>query len=182
GRGWEEGEGRRGGDGAGMAGGRLRAVPLVSINIPCFNQLPLARRAVECILAQSFSDIEVILHDDGASDEYREYVESLGDSRVRYQRNRARLGAMWNMFAAMESGRGKYTMSSHEDDLMATGYIAAAVDVLENHPTCGFVACDLGEFDEEPSADDLRRPALEPAFERFANGADFVRGILRGVE
>ena len=157
-------------------------MPIVSINVPCYNQLPLARRAVECLLAQSFTDIEVILHDDGASDEYREYVDSLRDPRVRYQRNRERLGAMWNMFAAMESGRGKYTMSFHEDDLMGTEYIAAAVDILEKHHTCGFVACDLREFEKEPSADDLRRPAPQPAFELFDSGSEFVRGILRGVE
>jgi glycosyltransferase involved in cell wall biosynthesis len=157
-------------------------VPLVSINVPCYNQLPLARRAVDCILAQSFTDIEVILHDDGGSDAYRDYVDSLRDSRVRYQRNRQRLGAMLNMFAAIESGRGKYTMAFHEDDLIGTEYIAAAVGVLEGHRRCGFVACDLKEFEEEPSAEQLNRPAPEPAVEVFANGADFVRGILRGVE
>jgi glycosyltransferase involved in cell wall biosynthesis len=157
-------------------------VPLVSINIPCYKQLPLARRAVECALAQSLTDIEVILHDDGASDDYQEYVESLRDPRVRYQRNRERLGAMRNMFAALESGRGKYTMSFHEDDLMAADYLAAAVGVLEQHPTCGFVACELREFEEEPPADDLRRPVPQPAVELFVKGVDFVRGILRGVE
>jgi glycosyltransferase involved in cell wall biosynthesis len=157
-------------------------MPLVSINIPCYNQLPLARRAVECLLAQSFTDIEVILHDDGASDEYQRYVESLGDPRVRYQRNRERLGAMKNIFAALESGRGVYTMAFHEDDLLGADYIAAAVGVLESHATCGFVACDLREFVDEPPPDQLARPVPQPAFELFATGADFVRGILRGVE
>jgi glycosyltransferase involved in cell wall biosynthesis len=157
-------------------------VPLVSINLPCYKQLPLARRAVESLLAQSFEDIEVILHDDGGSDEYREYVESLGDSRVRYERNRERLGAMYNMFAAMEGGRGKYTMSFHEDDLLSAGYIRAAVSVLEDHPTCGFVACDLTEFEDEPSAEQLNRLNPRPNAELFATGADFVRGILRGTE
>jgi hypothetical protein len=157
-------------------------VPLVSINIPCYNQLPLARRAVECVLAQSFTNIEVILHDDGASIEYERYVESLHDSRVRYQRNGERLGAMRNMFAAIESGRGKYTMSFHEDDLLGSEYIAAAVAILEGHPTCGLVACDLREFEQEPSVDELTKPAPQPAFDMFGSGAEFVRGILRGVE
>jgi glycosyltransferase involved in cell wall biosynthesis len=157
-------------------------VPLVSINIPCYNQLPLARRAVESALAQSFTDIEVILHDDAGSDEYERYVESVRDPRLHYHRNRERLGAMRNMFAALESGRGKYTMAFHEDDLLGTEYIAAAVGVLESHPSCGFVACDLREFDTEPSAEDLSRPAPKPAFEMFANSTDFVRGILRGIE
>ena len=160
----------------------IRAVPLVSINVPCYKQLPLARRAVESLLAQSFEDIEVILHDDGASDEYRDYVESLADSRVRYERNHERLGAMRNMFAAMEAGRGKYTMAFHEDDLLSVGYIAAAVGVLEDHPTCGFAACDLREFEDEPSAEQLNQVSPQPNVELFPTGTDFVRGILRGVE
>jgi glycosyltransferase involved in cell wall biosynthesis len=157
-------------------------VPLVSINIPCYNQLPLARKAVESALAQSFTDIEIILHDDGASDEYSSYVESLRDPRVIYRRNRERLGAMRNMFAAIESGRGKYTMSFHEDDLLGSAYIAAAVDILESHPACGMVACDLREFEQEPSAEQLTKPAPHPSFDLFADDAEFVRGILRGVE
>ena len=157
-------------------------MPVVSINIPCYNQLPLARRAVESALSQSFADIEVILHDDAASDEYQLYVESLRDSRVRYRRNPGRLGAMQNMFAAIESGRGKYTMAFHEDDLLGAGYVAAAVGILESHPTCGFVACDLREFEEEPPVEALTKAAPQPAYDMFTDGAGFVRGILRGVE
>jgi glycosyltransferase involved in cell wall biosynthesis len=155
---------------------------MVSINIPCYNQLPLARRAVESALAQSFTDLEIVLHDDAASDEYASYVESLRDPRVRYERNRERLGAMRNMFAAVESGRGKYTMAFHEDDLLGREYIAAAVGILESHPDCGFVACDLREFEAEPSAEDLAKPAPHPAFEIFHGSGEFVRAILRGVE
>jgi glycosyltransferase involved in cell wall biosynthesis len=157
-------------------------MPMVSVNIPCYNQLPLARRAVESVLAQSLTDLEVILHDDAASDEYERYVASLRDPRVTYRRNRDRLGAMRNMFAALESGRGTYTMAFHEDDLLGREYIAAAVGILESHPDCGFVACHLHEFETEPSADDLSKPAPHPAFDLFPNGVDFVRGILRGVE
>ena len=49
--------------------------PLVSINIPCYHQLAEARRCVETVLAQSFGDFELTLLDDGASDEYRDYVD-----------------------------------------------------------------------------------------------------------
>jgi glycosyltransferase involved in cell wall biosynthesis len=168
-----------------MAGRRLSGeahVPLVSINIPCYHQLALARRAVESVLAQSLTDIEIILHDDGASEEYCGYVESLRDPRVSYRRNPERLGAMRNMFAALGTGRGKYTMSFHEDDLLGSGYLAAAVGILESRPNCGFVACDLREFVQEPVADELRKPVPYPAFEVFADGADFVRGVVRGIE
>src|SRR5690349_17203454 len=101
--------------------------PLVSINLPCYRQLPLARRAVDSLRAQSFAHLEITLIDDGASDEYREYVDALRDPRVSYRRNPERLGAMRNMLAAIAAGRGDYTMAFHEDDLLSAGYIEEAV-------------------------------------------------------
>jgi len=94
--------------------------PLVSITIPCYHQLDHARRAVDCLRAQTLTDLEITLLDDGASDAYRDYVAALGDPRVRYQRNPERLGAMRNMFQAIGAGRGRYTIAFHEDDLVGT--------------------------------------------------------------
>ena len=125
--------------------------PLVSINIPCYHQLAQARRCVDTVLAQSLGDFELTLFDDGASDEYRDYVQALGDPRVRYHRNPSRLGAMRNMFQAIAAGSGTYTLAFHEDDLLGRHFLATAVGVLETHPTCGFVAAELREFTEEPS-------------------------------
>ena len=105
--------------------------PLVAINIPCYHQLEHARRTVASMLAQTLGDFEITLLDDGASDEYRDYVASLGDARVRYQRNPERLGAMRNMFNAITAGRGTYTIAFHEDDLLGSHYLAAAVRFLD---------------------------------------------------
>jgi glycosyltransferase involved in cell wall biosynthesis len=156
--------------------------PLVSINIPCYQQFAEARRCLDTILAQSFGDFEVTLLDDGAGDDYRDYVEALGDPRVRYQRNPVRLGAMRNMFQAIGAGAGKYTLAFHEDDLLGRHYLAAAVGILERHPTCGFVAAELREFRDEPSTDVLARSADAPAYDVFDTPADFLRAILGGVE
>ena len=114
--------------------------PLVAVNIPCYRQLPLATRAVKSILNQSLQDFEVTMLDDGGSDEYRDWVASLGDRRVRYQRNPARLGAMLNMFSAIRAGRGRYTIAFHEDDLMGRHYLEAATGILSAQPRCAFVA------------------------------------------
>ncbi len=157
------------------------AGPLASINIPCYHQLDLARRSLDAILAQSYAPLEITLLDDGASDEYRRHIESLNDARVHYHRNTARLGAMRNMFSAIEAGSGELTMAFHEDDLLSHGYIAAAAEILIAHPSCAFVACQLREFNDEPSAADLRaEPPL--AYDMFDTAGDLVRGILRGVE
>ncbi|MGH9142407.1 MAG: glycosyltransferase family 2 protein [Vicinamibacterales bacterium] len=157
-------------------------VPLVSINIPCYRQVAAARRCVEAMLAQAFGDFEITLLDDGGSDEYPGMVQSLGDARVRYQRNPARLGALLNMFQSITAGRGKYTLAFHEDDLIGSHYLATAVAILEGDPTCGFVGGELREFVQPPSAEALGLRPAQPAIERFGTRADFLRLIFRGVE
>jgi glycosyltransferase involved in cell wall biosynthesis len=155
---------------------------LVSINLPCYQQLDHARRSIASIRAQTFSDIEINVLDDDASDEYARYVESLGDRRVHYTRNPQRLGAMRNMFGAIAAGSGEFTMAFHEDDLLSTSYIAEAVAILQQSPSCGFVACQLREFKGEPSPDDLAKTFRPVTVETFGTPADLVRGIISGVE
>ena len=157
-------------------------VPLVSINIPCYQQVAAARRCIEAMLGQTLGDFEITVLDDAASDEYRGMVGAFGDARVRYQRNAARLGAMRNMFQSITAGRGKYTLAFHEDDLLGSHYLAAAVEILEREPSCGFVGGELREFEEPPQADVLSMTPERPAIERFATPADFLRMVFRGIE
>src|SRR4029453_7877398 len=105
-----------------------------------------------------------------ASDEYRGYVESLGDARVRYQRNPVRLGGMRNMFHAITAGRGTYSMAFNEADLLGSHSLATAVSILERDPSCGFVGGELREFETEPPPEALRLRPEHPAVERFPSG------------
>jgi len=155
--------------------------PLVSINIPCYRQLEHARRCVQSILAQTLQDFEVILLDDGASDEYREWAASLGDPRVRYLRNPERLGAMRNMFQAIIAGRGCYSIAFHEDDLLGSRYLEAAVGILDSDPSCGFVGAELQQFEDDPTPAELDRPIPASSVERYPDAAAFVRALMRGV-
>src|SRR5471032_3140904 len=156
--------------------------PLVSINIPCYRQLAEARRCLESVLSQTLGDFELTLYDDGESDDYREYVASLGDARVRYHRNPERLGAMRNMFHAVHAGSAKYTLAFHEDDLLNRHFLASAVSILETHPSCGFVAAQLREFTDEPSPAQLAAASNGPSYDLFESPGDFLRGILGGLE
>jgi len=148
--------------------------------MPCYRQLPLARQAIASVLAQDFADFELTLIDDGESDHYREYAQSLSDSRVRYERNQRRRGAMANIFHAIFSGRARYTVAFHEDDLMAPGYLRAAVDRLEANPQCGFVAARLRTFRDELPEADPKSGGTES--KELKTAADFVRSVFRGVE
>ena len=155
-------------------------VPLVSVNLPAYQQLDLARRSVASICAQSYRNLEITLLDDGRSDEYKAFVETLRDGRVHYQSNPERLGAMKNMFQAIAAGSGAYSIAFHEDDILGRHFVAAAVSILERHPDCGFVAAELLEFKDEPSEEQLSLAADPRAYDLIPSGADFVRAVCRG--
>ena len=155
---------------------------IISISIPCYQQFAHARRIVETVREQPVQDFELALLDDGASDEYRDYVASLGDPRVRYHRNETRLGAMPNIFAAIQWGTGRYSLAFHEDDLLGTHYIEAAVDVLERHPRCGFVVGELREFLVEPSLEQLATKWDGRMYDELPSAADYLKEIFRGIE
>ena len=59
-------------------------MPKVSVIIPTYNRQYIIVKTVESVLNQSKQDLEVIVVDDGSSDDTRGVVENLNDSRVRY--------------------------------------------------------------------------------------------------
>jgi glycosyltransferase involved in cell wall biosynthesis len=57
--------------------------PVISIIMPTFNRLQFLRPAVDSVFAQTFTDWELIIADDGSGAETRDYLQGLGDPRVR---------------------------------------------------------------------------------------------------
>lgn len=58
--------------------------PAVSVVLPTYNRAPILGRAIRSVLAQSFRDLELLVVDDGSTDETREVVGSFQDTRVHY--------------------------------------------------------------------------------------------------
>ena len=57
--------------------------PVVTVVIPTYNRLPLLRSAVSSVLSQTFSDLELLVVDDGSSDGTAEYLDGIDDPRAR---------------------------------------------------------------------------------------------------
>ena len=59
-------------------------MPSVSVVIPTYNRSKLLKEAIESVLKQSYSDLEIIVVDDGSVDDTRCVVEQITDGRVKY--------------------------------------------------------------------------------------------------
>jgi glycosyltransferase involved in cell wall biosynthesis len=114
----------------------MTSCPTVSIGLPVFNGADLLGAAVESLLAQTFTDFELIISDNGSNDQTetvaRRYAEK--DPRVRYHRSDRNRGAAWNHTRVLELARGRYFKWAAHDDLCAPQFVERCVGVLEQDP------------------------------------------------
>lgn len=88
--------------------------PIVSINIPVFNRSSMLRECVESFIVQSFTDFELIVADDGSTEDLT-FVKNI-DKRVRYLRqNKKGQSAARNL--AISNSFGEYILQFDSDDI-----------------------------------------------------------------
>ncbi|MBW4561268.1 MAG: glycosyltransferase family 2 protein [Mojavia pulchra JT2-VF2] len=112
----------------------LNIDPLVSIIIPTYNYAKYIGDAVESILNSDFNqdDIEIIIIDDGSTDNTAEKVAIYGN-RVKYifQEN---LGKAWATKVGIDNCRGKYLFNLDADDIFLPNKIQEVVQIFESNP------------------------------------------------
>lgn len=112
---------------------RGNARPLVSIGLMVYNGEPFIRNALNSLLAQTFTDFELVVSDNGSVDQTevicREFAAR--DERVRYYRSPTNNGAGWNTRKVIELSTGKYFKLAACDDYCEPGFLQACVNALE---------------------------------------------------
>jgi glycosyltransferase involved in cell wall biosynthesis len=104
----------------------------VSIIMPLYNKAPYVGRALRSIFAQTFEDFEVLVVDDGSTDEGPELTAGCGDPRVRlFRQANAGPGAARNR--ALAEARGEYVAFLDADDEWLPAFLETSVTLLEKH-------------------------------------------------
>jgi glycosyltransferase involved in cell wall biosynthesis len=135
------------------------AVPVVSVILPAFNRLHYLRLAVDSVLAQTLTDWELIIADDGSDEATQQYLRGL--------QNQARIKVIWLLHsgnpsavrnAALREAQGEYIAFLDSDDLWMPSKLARQVAVLQAGCACrwvytGYVRVDeMGEITTYPGA------------------------------
>ncbi len=131
---WQLGSGNAGtqrGD-----GGVIAIMPLVSIGLPVFNGEAYLERAVRAILAQSFTDFELVVCDNASTDRTPEILARLAadDVRLRVHRNAENIGAAPNWNRVFTLSRGRYFKWAASDDVHEPTFLERTVAALEADP------------------------------------------------
>jgi glycosyltransferase involved in cell wall biosynthesis len=112
--------------------------PDVSVVVPTYNRAPLLRESLESLLAQEGVALEVVVVDDGSTDETPALLGGWSDPRLRYlARPHAGIAAARN--AGIAAARGAYVAFHDSDDRALPGRLARPVDFLRGHPDVDLV-------------------------------------------
>lgn len=90
---------------------------MVSIVIPVYNRADIIERTVNNMLQQSFKDIEVIVVDDGSTDNINDVMQHYNDNRVRYIKIKENKGACHARNVGVNIAKGEYIAFQDSDDL-----------------------------------------------------------------
>ncbi len=122
-------------------------MPTVSAIIPAYNQGHYLGKAIQSVLGQTFTDFEIIVVDDGSTDDTRQVAAGFSDPRVRYvyQQN-AGLSAARN--TGIRHAEGAFLTFLDSDDLFLPEKLAILLAKFDAEPELGFVAGQAILIDE----------------------------------
>jgi glycosyltransferase involved in cell wall biosynthesis len=156
-------------------------MPAVSFVVPCHRLAHLLPDCLRSILAQSYSDFEILVMDDCSPDDTPEVVRSFADPRVQHIRHAANLGHIRNYNDGVSRARGRYIwLISADDVIRRSDALERYVALLDAHPEVGFVCCPAIEMiagvEREVASYSDRGPR-----DRVFPGRQFLREyLLRG--
>lgn len=119
---------------------------MVSVIIPCFNNAPYIRRCVESVLAQTYTDLEIIVVDDGSDDNPQQSLESISDSRLRPVIQRPHGGVSKARNAGIEAAKGEYIIFIDGDDWVEPNHVEVLMNGLKK-ADCSMILMQIDEPD-----------------------------------
>ena len=153
-----------------MSSKTQKGQPLVSVVIPCFNQGKFLAEAITSVQRQSYQDIEIVVIDDGSTDNTREVATSFANVQYFWQAN-AGLSAARN--AGIGKSKGEFMVFLDADDILYPNAVASNLDWLKKEPSWAFVSGGHDKVDEwlyPLDGDDATSPVV----------SDHYRALLMG--
>ncbi|MCR5623321.1 MAG: glycosyltransferase [Treponema sp.] len=124
--------------------------PSVSVVIPTYNRAHCIRRAMDSVLGQTFGDLELIVVDDGSTDDTDGVVRKYSDPRVRYVRLEKNGGPSRARNEGIRLSRGKYVAFQDSDDAWHPEKLERQMGLMDRDSDCHLVFCKYRTVEDNP--------------------------------
>lgn len=121
--------------------------PTVSVVLSTYNDDQFLLPAIESVLGQTLADLELIVVDDGSTDDTAELLDSVDDRRLRVLRNQRNIGLTRSLNRGLEAARGRYIARLDADCLAVPQRLERQVDFLERNLSVGIVGSAAWKID-----------------------------------
>ena len=115
----------------------------VSVIVRTYNRAHIVRDTLDSIFAQTHSPLEVLVVDDGSTDNTEEVVRGVRDARMRYLRHEKNRGVAAACNTGIDAAKGEAIAFADSDDLWTPNYLRRQVQFLQAHPEVGAVFTDV---------------------------------------
>lgn len=114
--------------------------PVISIILPAYNAARYIEQTINSLLLQTFTDFELLIIDDGSTDNTISIINSFTDSRIRLVKNEHNLGLVKTLNKAAMLCKGKYIARMDADDIALPQRLQLQKDFLDAHTNVAAVA------------------------------------------
>ena len=121
--------------------------PAISVIVPAYNTAATIEECIDSILAQTFTDFELIIADDGSTDNTCEIISRYKDSRIRLLRREHDFIATLNTL--LYEAKGKYIARMDADDVMMPERLRLEYEYMEAHPEVAVVGGRMEFFSDQ---------------------------------
>jgi len=141
-------------------------VPAVSVILPAYNCEKFIGKAIQSVLQQTFTDFELVIINDGSTDNTESIIHEFDDQRIVYLKNSNNQGLIYTLNKAIAHANGKYTARMDADDICLEERLAKQKTFLDQNEDIAVVASTIefiNEQDEKTGIWELDRQTITPA-------------------
>ncbi len=135
---------------------------MISVIVTVYNRAPMIAAAIGSLARQSVDNLEIIVIDDGSTDDSAGVVERLRDPRIRLIRHESNRGIPAARNSGLETARGQYIAWLDSDDLARPGRLETQARFLDANPDLAMIGGCAGRMAEDGQ---VRRGARVPMLE-----------------
>jgi len=146
--------------------------PLISVVVPTFNRAEYITESISSLLSQNYSNLEIIIVDDGSTDNTSEVVSKIKDSRIQYHRRPHSKAPATRNFG-LNQAKGEWILNNDSDDIILPGTIEKYLKAIQEYPEAEVFYGDI------VTTNSKLQPIGDVKFEDwYQRNADFIAMLI----
>lgn len=131
--------------------------PLVTVLLPVYNAEPYIEACIDSILEQTYSNLEILIINDGSTDNTLDLINEYDDERITVL-SHPNVGLIQTLNKGLELAKGSYIVRMDADDMMIPSRIALQVKFMEENETIGASGGNMETFDDRGNVKFVSNP------------------------